>query len=67
MPYVTSIERIGREAGLREAVRRVVRARFGAVPPALEEWLAAADEPTLAALLDRATLAADVQDLLSGE
>jgi hypothetical protein len=62
MPYTTSIERIaqaeGREEGRleakREDVRAFVRARFGAVLPALEERLAAADEATLNALIQRA-------------
>ena len=39
MPYITSVERFGREQGRsegkREAARRLVRARFGAVPEAL--------------------------------
>ncbi|HXT35137.1 MAG TPA: hypothetical protein VN837_06130 [Chloroflexota bacterium] len=72
MPYVTSIERIGREEGLaegrvdglQEAVRRLVRARFGAMPAALDEQLRAADEATLTAIFDLAVQTASVEDLL---
>ncbi|MGH2410341.1 MAG: Rpn family recombination-promoting nuclease/putative transposase, partial [Chloroflexota bacterium] len=76
MPYVTSVERIGREeglaegreegrvSGLQEAIRRLVGARFGMIPPALEEQLRAADESTLTAIFDRAVQAASLEELL---
>ena len=67
MPYVTSVERIGlargREEGLREALRRIVRARFGVVPEALETRIAAADRTTLDHLIDRASVVQTVDDL----
>jgi flagellar biosynthesis/type III secretory pathway protein FliH len=69
MPYVTSIERIGRAEGReegrkegreegRELVRRAVLRRFGSLPPSLEERIAAANREELLALFDRALDAA---------
>ncbi len=67
MPYVTSVERIGlargREEGLREALRRIVRARFQTVPEALEIRITAADRETLDQLIDRASVVQTVDDL----
>jgi hypothetical protein len=67
MPYTTSIERMAREEGRleakREAIRQVVRARFNAVPQALEERMLAADEATLNALIQRAATAPSADQL----
>jgi len=67
MPYVTSVERIGlargREEGLREALRRIVRARFQTMPEALESRIAAADRETIDQLIDRASVVQTVDDL----
>jgi len=75
MPYVTSVERIGlarglargreegREEGARETLRRFVEARFGAVSPALEQRIAAADRATLDQLVARAAVVPTVDDL----
>ena len=58
----------GRQEGvvlaMREDIRRVVRARFGSVPPSLETTLQAMTrEEELAALFDRALKAEAVEDL----
>ena len=71
MPYITSIERMGHAEGLqegraegtREALRRLVRARFGAVPAPLEARIAAADQEMLDHLVDRAATVQSVEDL----
>jgi hypothetical protein len=75
MPYVTSYERMAREEGRlegreegrldakREDIRQFVRARFGSVPQALEERLAAADEATLNAFIQRAATAPSADQL----
>ena len=67
MPYVTSWERRGREEGRQEgtraAVRRVLRARFGAIPVAVEQRIAAADRATLDQLIERAAIVPAVDDL----
>jgi hypothetical protein len=71
MPYTTSIERMAREEGRverrleaeREAIRRVVRAHFGAVPQVLEERLASADSSALNMLIERAATVATPDDL----
>jgi hypothetical protein len=50
---------------MREDIRRVVRARFGSVPPTLESALGAmAREEELAALFDRALKAQRVDELM---
>jgi hypothetical protein len=59
----------GRQEGtvlaMREAIRRVVRARFGSVPPALESALQAMTrEEELAALFDRGLKAQAVDELV---
>jgi hypothetical protein len=59
----------GRQEGvvlaMREGIRRVVRARFGSVPPALESALQAMTrEEELAALFDRALQAQTVDELV---
>ncbi len=71
MPYITSVERLGRELGLelgrnegkREALRRIVRARFRTTPPTLEERLATADGTALDQMLDRVSGIQSVDDL----
>lgn len=67
MPYVTSVERIGlargRAEGTRETVRRFIQARFGVVPPAVEQRIAAADWATLDQLIERAAVVPTVDDL----
>ncbi len=67
MPYVTSVERIGltrgREEGLREALRRFIQARFRAVPPAMEQRIAAADRATLDQLVERVAVVPTIDDL----
>jgi len=75
MPYVTSVERIGlarglargreegREEGARETLRRFVEARFGAVPPALEQRIAAANRATLDQLVERVAVVPTIDDL----
>jgi len=71
MPYVTSVERMGlargreegREEGARETLRRFVEARFGVVPPALEQRIAAADRATLDQMVERAAVVQTVNDL----
>jgi hypothetical protein len=59
----------GRQEGtvlaMREDIRRVVRARFGSVPPALETALQAMTrEEELAALFDRGLKAQTVDELV---
>jgi hypothetical protein len=49
----------------RDAVREVVRARFGTVPADLEARIAKAAEPELTQLLQRAALAVRIEDLNS--
>ena len=79
MPYVTSIERMGREQGLvegreegredgreegkRAAVQRIVERRFGQVSEALLARIAQADEPALDALLVQAITAGRAEDV----
>ncbi len=67
MPYITSIERLGRQEGLREGLQEglqrgtredvveILRTRFAAVPPAIVEALGRIDDlETLRSLLRRA-------------
>jgi len=63
MPYVTSIERLGRQEGMHEGERRatqeavteILRTRFAAVPPAIVEALGRIEDlGTLRSLLRRA-------------
>lgn len=68
MPYITSVERIGRAegevAGKIEAILTVLRERFGAVPPAVEERVRSTrDIPALTALLVRALHIASPDEL----
>lgn len=67
MPYITSVERIGREEGRqegkREALRRIVRARFQTVPEALERRIAEADGAALDQMLDRVSIVQTFEDL----
>ncbi len=75
MPYVTSVERIGlargraegrdegRAEGTRETLRRFIQARFGVVPPAVEQRIAAADRATLDQLVERAAVVQTIDDL----
>jgi hypothetical protein len=44
----------GRAEGERAMLRRYLERRFGAIPPGLEERIAASDAETLTALFDRA-------------
>jgi hypothetical protein len=56
----------GREEGREEArvlLRHYLERRFGAVPPALEERIAAADAEALTALLDRAMAVATIEEI----
>lgn len=82
MPYVTSVERIGREKGLEQGrqegrqegqllgqrvmLRRLIQARFGIVPEALARQIDAADGAQLGRLVDRLADAASL-DALTGE
>jgi len=67
MPYVTSVERIGlargREEGLREALRRIVRARFPMASEALDRRIAEADRAALDRMLDRVSIVQTADDL----
>ncbi len=81
MPYITSIEEIGIEKGLkqgveqgalqtlRKSVLQVLRLRFGEVPPSLVETINQIDDPArLEKLHERAVLAnalADFEESLS--
>jgi hypothetical protein len=73
MAYVTSWERLGLAkgraegvlAGQRDLLRRMLLARFGAVPEHLEERLAGADQQTLEHLADRLATAATLDDVLN--
>ena len=71
MPYITSVERIGlergeqigRREGERAMLRRLVQARFGAVPEALGRQIDAADEGQLEQLADRIGAASSLEEL----
>ncbi len=75
MPYITSVERLGRQEGRQEglaegllegkraALRRLVARRFGVLPEALAQRIGAMDEAALDALLDRVLVVASVDDL----
>jgi len=75
MPYITSIERIGRAEGLEEGIergreeerrallRRVVTQRFGAIPPSLEGRITTASPDELTALFDQSLQASAVDDI----
>ncbi len=71
MPHITSMERIGREIGLREGelrgqramLRRLIQARFGTVPEALGRQIDAADEERLGELADRLGAASSLDEL----
>jgi hypothetical protein len=72
MPYVTSIERLGRQEGLkeglqlaaREDVAEILRTRFATVPPAIVEALGKIDDlGTLRNLLRRAITIERPEDL----
>lgn len=69
MPYITSVERIGRAKGIQDGqramLRRVAYARFGELSEALEQRIATADEEALNRLADRITVATAPDDLLS--
>jgi hypothetical protein len=71
MPYVTSIERLGRKegrqegliAGQQKAVCAALEVRFGQVPEGLRELLGAIrDEDRLRALLKSAIQAGSIED-----
>ena len=71
MPYITSVERIGREEGEqigrregeRAMLRRLVQARFGTVPEALGRQIDAADEGRLEQLADQIGGASSLAEL----
>jgi hypothetical protein len=76
MPYITSIERLGRQEGLKEGLREgqklgaredvveILRMRFAAVPPAIVEALGRIDDlGTLRSLLRRAITVERPEDL----
>jgi len=71
MPYLTTVERRGleqgreqgREQGKRDALRRIAVARFGSLPPALEERIVHANSAALDLLLDRVAVAHSLADL----
>jgi len=68
MAYVTSWERMGLQEGelrgQRAMLRRVVQTRFGVLPEVLDARIANADQDTLAALADRASVASSLDDLV---
>ncbi len=67
MPYVTSVERMGlargRDEGTRETLRRFIQARFGVIPPAVEQRIAVADRATLDQMIERAAVVQTIDDL----
>jgi hypothetical protein len=71
MPYITSVERIGRREGERigrregerAMLRRLTQARFGTVPEALGRQIDAADEARLEQLADQIGAAASLDEL----
>ncbi len=79
MPYITSVERIGRAEGLAEGraegvldgqramLRRFVQLRFGAVPEPLEQQIAAADQDGLERLAQRVNAATSLTDVLGAD
>lgn len=63
MAYVTSWERMGVVDGQRMALLRMVRARFGTVPEALDRRIAEADQDALDSLVDRVSTATSLAEL----
>jgi len=79
MPYVTSIERMGREQGLvegreegrtvgreegkRAAVQHIVARRYGQEPEPLATRITLAEKATLDDLIDRAIIVTRVEDV----
>ncbi len=63
MAYVTSWERMGLVDGQRMALLKMVRARFGTVPEALERHIGAANQETLDHLIDRISMVASLDEL----
>ena len=61
--YVTSWERMGVVDGQRMALLRMVRARFGTVPEALDSRIAEADQDALDSLVDRVSTATSLAEL----
>ena len=61
-PWKEGLER-GRSEGKRATLRHQVQARFGALPPALDEPIAAGDEAALDGMIDRVILVGRVEDL----
>jgi len=53
----------GRDEGTRETLRRFIQARFRAVPPAVEQRIAAADRATLDQLVERVAVVQTIDDL----
>ncbi|MCK0509073.1 MULTISPECIES: DUF4351 domain-containing protein [Aromatoleum] len=62
--YITSIERIGRVEGKREAIQYLLTRRFGPLPPAAAERVAQAKREQLELWLDRLFDARTLDDLL---
>lgn len=62
--YITSIERIGRVEGKREAIQYLLTRRFGPLPSAAAERVAQADREQLELWLDRLLDARTLDDLL---
>jgi hypothetical protein len=63
MGLLQDVVGVGILEGIRLALREVIMARFGTIPPALEERIATADEPTLGTLLRQADVAERLEDL----
>jgi len=79
VPYITSVERIGRAKGLeeglergreegieqgqRDMVRRAIMQRFGAIPAGLGTRIAEADRDGLTALFDKALAAGGIDEI----
>lgn len=63
MPYMTSVERRAVETGKREALRRIVQARFQIVPEEVERRIADADAAALDQMLDRVSIVQRADDL----
>ena len=62
MPYVTSIQQLGREEGRQEDILEALATRFGAVPYELRERVQAIqEEGTLKRLLRQAVLAPSLE------
>jgi Uma2 family endonuclease len=63
LPWAGPLLRQGRDEGKRDSLRAIVRARFAAVPPDLEQRIASADAETIEAMIDRAAIAPRVEEI----